>query len=410
MQALKVVAAASSEETRSALYAQLRALPFVEFNGVLLELSDAAAICQQDAPDVLIVDLTGRELDAELFMKSISMDPDQPTTIFALHRSLDHAIIVQAVQHGAREFIQYPDEAEKLDIALKKYFAVISRKFSQSEAKAREPGRLISVFSAKGGVGASTVAVNLAAELRSVSDRPVALLDLDQVFSNMAVMLNLTPSHSLGDLADSNPADLDDAIFARVVVSHESGIDIAVGSKSVLDDHELISPELLTRTVDYFLSHYAFLVVDLPSHVLDPYHQFMVERSDMLLLVSALDVPGLARTRQYLELARQYLELDKIKLALNRWNQKAAYGMSNESVEEKFGYPVFARLPNDWELNVEATSLGCVYAKIRPQAELTRAYRQMAMTISGLSEAPAIDSPAPGKGGFLSKLFVGKKK
>lgn len=49
-----------------------------------------------------------------------------------------------------------------------------------------------------------------------MSDKPVALLDLDQVFSNMAVMLNLTPSHSLGDLADSDPADLDDSVFARV--------------------------------------------------------------------------------------------------------------------------------------------------------------------------------------------------
>lgn len=149
MSALRVVAAVSSEETRSALYAQLRALGFVDFNGVLLELSDAVSICRNDAPDVLIVDMTGRELDAELFMQTISMDPDTPTTIFALHKSLDHDIIVQAVKHGAREFIQYPEEADKLDMALKKYLAVISRKSMMPEPKVREQEGLSRFFPPK---------------------------------------------------------------------------------------------------------------------------------------------------------------------------------------------------------------------------------------------------------------------
>ncbi len=406
MQNLKVVAVASSEETRSALYSQLQGLDYIDFDGVVLELSDAAMKCQQAAPDIIVIDLTGRELDGGLFMQTISMNPDSPCTIFALHRTLDHQTILDAVKNGAKEFIQYPDEEEKLELALRKYLAMINRG-KQEPSQPKEKGQLITVFSAKGGSGCSTVAVNLAYELGEQDGASVVLFDLDQVFSNTAVMLNLNPSYAVGDLSDTNPDELDIQLMKRIPVAHESGLHVVVGSKSVLDDHDMISPELLERTVSFLADHYTHVVVDLPTHVLDPYHQYMIERSDLILLVASLDIPSLSRTRQYLDLARQYLDMGKVKLVMNRWTRKAAYGMSNESVEEQFGYPIFARLPNNWELNVEANSLGCVLAKVKPNDELVKAIRQLASMVSGENVQA---EPSEEKGGLLGKLFTGIKK
>jgi pilus assembly protein CpaE len=405
MNALNVVAVASSEETRAALMAQLQSLSYVQFDGVLIELSDAARQCQQKGPDVIIVELTGRELDAGLFIEAITMNPVSPCVLFALHRRLDHQIILEAVRRGAKEFIQYPDDPKSLEEALKKHLTILNR-VQQNVRKERGTGKLITVFGAKGGAGTSTLAVNLSHEIHRLINEPqgssVALLDLDQVFNNTAVMLNLRPSHALCDLAQTPANEVDDALLRKITLHHESGVDILVGSKSVMDENELISAQLLERVLEYLLGQYSFVLVDLPTHVLDPYHQYLVERAEQIVLVSCLDLPSLYRTRQYLDLAKQYLDTEKIKLILNRWNLRGAYGMANKNLEEEFRFPVFARLPNDWDLNVEANSLGCVLGKVNANADLVKAIKKAASLLAGV-DLPEV---APQKRqGLLGRIF-----
>jgi pilus assembly protein CpaE len=397
---LKVVAVASSEETRAALQAQLTGIDFVDHQGVLIELSDAVRNCQKEQPDVIMIDMTGRELDTGLFIEAMTLNPAYPCVVFALHRNLDHQIILDAVRRGAKEFIQYPEDPKSLDAALRKQLAFVSR-FSKTE-KTQDKGKVITVFSAKGGAGCSTVAVNLAHELHQLTREPVALFDLDQVFSNTAVMLNLRPNYALGDIAQTPSTEVDDALLRKITLKHESGLELMVGSKSVLDENELIPPELLARVMDYLEANYSYVVIDLPTHVLDAYHQYLAERADHLLLVSGLDIPGLYRSRQYIDLAKRYLEEGKLKLVLNRWNLRGAYGLTNKNLEEEFRFPVYCRLPNDWELNVEANSLGCVLAKVNQSADLVKAFRKVASLISG-QELP--ETVSPKRQGLLSKIF-----
>jgi pilus assembly protein CpaE len=417
MNTVKVVAVASSEETRIALYNQLQALDFVEFNGVYIELSDAARECQQVGPDVIIVDTTARELDAGLFMQAISMNPENPCVMFALHREMDISIFKEAIRQGAQEFIQYPEDAKGLEVALRKHLALMSRvathrKSVQNAAAAvvNEPvnGKILTVFAAKGGVGSSTIAVNVAHELHALKNQSVVFVDLDQVFCNSSIMLNHKPSYSLGDIADTNPKEIDDALLNKIVIRHETGLHVVVGSKSVLDDNAMISPELLELFLNYLTSRYQYVVVDLPTHVLDPYHQYLVERADELLLVSCPDIPSLYRTRQYLDLAQKYLDTQKVKMVINRYNMKAAYRMSNQDLEAEFRYSIYARIPNDWDLLVEAASFGNVLSKVNPKADVTKAVQKLALQLMGEEHRENTEA-APSKGngkGFLGQLFT----
>lgn len=417
MNTVKVVAVASSEETRVSLYSQLQGLDFVEFNGVYIELSDAVRECQQVGPDVIVVDTTGRELDAGLFIQAISMNPENPCVIFALHREMDINVFKEAIRQGAKEFIQYPEDKQSLELALRKHLAYLSKMASQNknavavtpQASAPTAGKIISVFAAKGGVGCSTIASNLAHEFHALKNESVVFVDMDQVFCNTAIMLNYKPSYSLGDIAENDPRDVDEALLNKIITRHESGIHVVVGSKSVLDDNEMVSPDLLELLMDFLKSRYSYVVVDLPTHVLDPYHQYMVERSDELLLVSCPDIPSLYRTRQYLDLAQKYLDMSKVKMVLNRYNMKAAYRMSNQDVEAEFRYDIYARIPNDWDLNVEANSLGTVISKVNPKSETSKAIQKLAMQLMG-EEEREVSAPvsANGKHGLLGKLFTPK--
>jgi pilus assembly protein CpaE len=417
MNNIKVVAVASSEETRIALYNQLQTLDFVEFNGVYIELSDAVRECQQVGPDVIIVDTTARELDAGLFMQAISMNPENPCVIFALHREMDINIFKEAIRQGAQEFIQYPEDAKSLTVALRKHLALMSRVATHGKSRQNADaasgseatsGKILTVFAAKGGVGCSTLAVNIAHELCALKKQSVVFMDLDQVFCNSSIMLNHKPSYSLGDIADTNPKELDDALLNKIVIRHETGLHVVVGSKNVLDDNAMISPELLELFLNYLTARYQYIVVDLPTHVLDPYHQYLVERADELLLVSCPDIPSLFRTRQYLDLAQKYLDMNKVKMVMNRYNMKAAYRMSNQDLEAEFRYNIYARIPNDWDLMVEATSFGSVLSKVNPKAEVTKAIQKLALQLIGEEQREpqaAAKIAAPGQG-LLKKLFT----
>lgn len=415
MNTLKIVAVASSEETRVSLYTQLQGLDFVEFNGVYIELSDAVRECQSFGPDVIIVDTTARELDAGLFIQAIGMNPENPCVIYALHREMDINTFKEAIRQGAKEFIQYPEDKQSLEVALRKHLAFMSRVATHgkgasksSESLQKSPGKIITCFASKGGVGCSTIAVNLAYELHTLQKKSVAFLDLDQVFCNTAIMLNHKPSYSMGDIAENNPADIDEALLSKIIIRHDSGLHVVVGSKSVLDDNEMISAELLELMVDYLVSRYDYVVVDLPTHVLDPYHQYMVERADEILLVSCPDIPSLYRTRQYLDLAQKYLDMRKIKMVLNRYNMKAAYRMSNQDVEGEFRYDIFARIPNDWDLNVEANSFGTALSKVNPKSDTVKALQKMVVQLAGDAHIEIDSKQSAGNNGLLGKLFTPK--
>lgn len=389
MQKLRVIAVASSEETRGQLQHQLASLDFVSFDGVVLELSDAQQLWQKQKPDLLIIDLTGRELDACLFIEVINYNVESKTVVFGLHKDLDPNIIVKAVSSGVKEYIQYPKEPTTLDAALIKHWKFI-QKVSDAHALAQasagtsvKHGQLISVFGSKGGVGTSTVAVNVAHQLHKATHKPVVLFDLDQVFSNTAVMLNFKAPYALSDLVKDNPSEIDNAVLDKIMVHHPTGLDILVACKNVLDENPMLPPALLQRVIGYLKEKYAYIVIDLPTHVVDPYHQFCVEASDDILLVSTLDIPGLYRTRQYIDLVKRYLNMEHIHLVLNRWDLKATIGLSNENLEEEFKYPIYERLPNNWVLSVEAMSLGQPLSAVSPQADLVKAYDRLAAKLTG---------------------------
>lgn len=397
---LSVIATSLQASTRAALRKQLDSLPFVECFGIVDALGDAHALTVDQPPDVILVDLTGRELDGGLFIQTLSMDEQQPFVLFALHQAMDAGMILQCARQGAKEFIPYPADAVALSDSLRRLDTILARAakpgLSESASQALDqasgqasPCQIITTFSPKGGSGCTTVALNLAHELRRLTQAPTLLLDMDQLYNNTAVLLNIKPNLCLADLLGNGQKTdhLDPAMLAGLITQHESGVHVLAASKNVLDEHDLLPPELLPLIVQFARQQYRYLVVDLPSHSVDPYHQFWVEQAQSALVVSRLDIPALYRTRQYLELVGPHLPADRLKLVLNRSDLKAAVGLSNQEVEAQFRVPVFASLSNDWELNVEANSLGRLFTTIKPQSELARQMDALARRVAGLEPA-----------------------
>ncbi|MEM0951331.1 MAG: hypothetical protein AAGI66_04205 [Cyanobacteria bacterium P01_H01_bin.74] len=408
---LKVVAVTSSEEIRSALYAQLQVIDFVDFSGVCIELSDAANACQKSSPDILIVDTTHREVDAGLFIQTIGMDPESHCIIFALNRAMDIEVFKTVIKQGASEFIQYPDDQEALGLALRKHFNALNKvnriqlESTVSFTEEKPLGELIVCFSSKGGAGCSTVAANLTYALNQIETVSAAFLDMDQNFCNSTNLFNVKPTVSMGDIADSNPNDLDPDFLNQLITKQENGVAVVVGSKSILDDNAMVSPELLEHIINHLLREHTYLVIDLPTHVLDPYHQYLVERADTLLLIARPDLPSLYHTRQYMDLAEKYLDTQKIKLLMNRSDLKSGYNISNKALEDTFAYDVYMHLPNDWDLAVEANSLGKLLTEIQPKSDLGKQFVKLARDLAERHLPQEENQPALRQKNPLSRLL-----
>jgi pilus assembly protein CpaE len=401
---LKLVAQSLTDETAKNLRLELAGMEWIQFLDHSESLEGLTDHLEKHQPDVVLLDWTEQELATCEWLAEHALNPNASFVAFVLHQNDSPSRLMDAVRYGAREIINYPEDKDSLELGLMRLYSLLCRVSQDKEhinpdEKAelpieafRGPSRTIAVFAAKGGAGASSVAVNVAHELATLTKQPVLLLDLDQVFNNTSVMLNLKPSHSLGDLAGYAPHKIEEETLDKICVAHECGLKLLAASKSVMDENEPLAQPLLDRVMHLTHSMFAYVVVDLPSHTLDPYHQYFVDHADDVLVVSGLDVPGLVRTRQYLDLASQFVEEGKLKLVLNRWNLQAAYGMTNKSLENEFRYPIYARLSNDWETNVEANSLGKVISRVNAETPLAKDIDLLTRKLAGLEVPPPAEN------------------
>lgn len=385
MNHLSILAISASAAIRKSLKAQLDSMDFVEHVGSIpLDAKEGKRLLQDRSPDVVVIDLLHEQENALDLVKTINkLSSEKPCLLVALHEELEPQTILFTMQNGVKEFVPFREIPEALENSLKKHFKLLNR-FAPVESKPVKPrGKLLAIFSPKGGSGASTLAFNTAYEIHRLVEQPVAFLELDQTFSNVIMMTNLQPEFCLGNLSKNSVKEIDEQLLRKLISPHESGIDFMVACKSILEENEMIPVTHVKAALDYLLEQHSYVIVDLPSHTLDSYHQLVVELSDMVLLVSTMDVPAMYRTLQYLELAKQYLDESKLKLVLNRSDLEGAYGISNKKLEQEFNYPVYARLSEDWELNIQANSLGKPIGALEPYSDLAKEYRKLAGQITG---------------------------
>lgn len=392
---LKILAVSHQEAFRKKLNQQLSATDSVSSFRILPTLADTVTAFEHDRPDLLIIDLTDCETDACLFIETINYNVENKSIVFGLHKTLDPSIIIRAVSSGVKEFVHYPDNAETLTLAIEKHSQFLSKLASTKTpvpVEPKEKAKLFGVFSPKGGSGSTTVALNLAYEMSDILGKnQVLFLDLDQSYCNLTSLVNAKIEYALNDLEYEKPEDFDEDILERVIVKHPSGVDVLLGCKSVLDDNPPISEQLLVQTIEYLRAKYKAIVVDLPSHNVDIYHQLIASESDDLLVVSSMDIPSLYRGRQYLELAKQNMPVDQIKLIINRHDLKGCVGVSSSEFEDQYSHPVYQRLPNQWSITIEAISVGRFLSQIDEDNALASNIRQLAKNLLNLSDTAPND-------------------
>jgi pilus assembly protein CpaE len=237
-------------------------------------------------------------------------------------------------------------------------------------------GRVLTVFSPKGGTGKTVTATNLSAAFAKFSRKRTLLLDLDLQFGDAAIMLSVEPTKTIYDLVVA-PGELDPEKLAGYTTRHASGLDILPAPVRP-EDAELVTETKLARLIEVARECYDVIVVDTSPFFHGPMLATL-DRTDQLLLVSSLDVPTIKNVR----LSLQTLELlsfpvKRIKVVLNRSNSNV--GLRRAEVEAALEIKVAYEVPSDRAIPV-SVNRGSPAVISEANSDVARALRQMAESL-----------------------------
>ena len=215
-------------------------------------------------------------------------------------------------------------------------------------------GKVISVFSPKGGVGTTTIATNLAVTLHS-PETPAVIVDANMQFGDVQVFLNERGRTSIVDLTP-NVDQLDMELVEDVVLHHKlSGIDIVTAPPHP-EDAERVSGDQVVKVLQFLARIYSYVIVDLDSNLSDITLDTL-DACDLLVLVSSQDIPAIINTRAMLNLLSALgVEKQKILLVMNRFDKTIA--ITPEKVGQNLGHKVASVLIEDKEVVVPGVNRG----------------------------------------------------
>src|SRR5512146_862226 len=353
-------------------------------------VAEGADVVRKFPPDMAIVGVNG---DPGRVIAPLAKEFPH-LYILALSAACDGDYSLQAMRAGAHDLISKPVREVDLCIAAEK-----AQRNRVRKDPAERRGKIVSVFSNKGGNGVTTIASNLADALSCRHGKKVIVVDLVLAHGDVTMFFNVSPPHSILDLATN--ADKSDPEFLHSLLArHSSGVYILADPPRI-EDAENITAGQVREMLLALRSMFDVVTVDTP-HQFDEKTLTALEMSDTILLITLLNLPALKNTQKSIELFCRLGFLDeRVKLVLSRHLPNEE--ISRESIEGIMNCPVFFAVPNDYPTVLSSINRGKLLAEFAPATEVTLAFRQMSELLAGPA---AVKEEAPKrKRGLLDRVL-----
>lgn len=337
-------------------------LPMTPADATIAKLRGTAA-------EVILVDIPGDNSAAALQALELLHQELPQAALFAIGGLTQPHVIVTAMRAGAREYLERPTTTSDLLEAFVR-LASAQRKIRREETR----GRVFTVVNAKGGCGATTIAVNLALALQS-SHGNTALADLAPL-GHAALHLKLKPQFTVTD-AVTNLHRLDTSLLESYVTRHESGLHLLAGASAPAAAADLTAAEF-ARLFDTMVSHYKYVVVDASSR-LDGIARLVCNLSEVVILVATTDVAALWSASRVVQYLGESGARERFRLLLNRYRKIP--GFSDADAETAAGAKLLGHIPNNYVAASIAIDRGTPMIQSN-HSDLARAFTQMVATLT----------------------------
>lgn len=305
--------------------------------------------------------------------------------VVVVSQSKDSDLILRAMRSGAREFVVDSD-MDEIQMAVRAQAAKL---------EAHPDGSVVTVFPAKGGVGSTMIATNLAGALQRKGMR-VCLVDLDLHLGDVVSFMDIAGSYSISDVL-SNLARLDRDLLETSITKHSSGVAVLAQSGR-MEESEHIAPADIGKLLGILRQHYDRVIVD-GVRGFDEMSLAALDASQSLLMVLTQDVPAVRNAQRCLELfGRLGYDQQKVKLILNRY-QKASK-ITLDVIGDTLKVPVAHTISNDFVSIIDAINRGVLLVEAAPRAKLTQDIADLVSIVGG---EPVVERERPK--GFLRGLL-----
>jgi pilus assembly protein CpaE len=387
---LRVAVVDPSDASRDTLKSMVLGLDSVWLEAECSRYEFFGDVVAQTNPDIGFVALDSNPEKALELVASLAKSAPN-CAILVTSSSTDGNLILRTMRAGAKEFLTQPLKPEDLAASLQR----VSSQRGGGTSGAARGCKLIAVTGAAGGVGTTSLAVNLGCALAMNPANAVVLLDLDLCLGDADVFLDTIPEYTLSDVAQ-NVARLDLTLLKRSLTKHDSGLYL-LPRPVQLEDARLITNEELTRVLGLLKASFTHVIVDTSKGFNSLDMQVLAEADDVLL-VTQLDLPCL---RNVVRLLMSFKESgkfdDKVKIVMNRSGYDTGQ-ISLKKAQETIGRDIFWQVPNDYRVMVEVRNNGVPLVQQAPRAAITQSISQLAAALSGTAEEPATESGSKSRG------------
>ncbi|MBI2823557.1 MAG: AAA family ATPase [Planctomycetia bacterium] len=370
-----------NDTTRESVKSMLLGMDLVWLEAECSRYEFFADVVSQTHPDIGLVALD-HDADKALALVNKLNEATPDCSILVVSSSTDGGLILRAMRAGAKEFLTRPVRIEDLLDALTR---ISERRFGRGESKSRG-STVIAVAGATGGVGSTSLAVNLGCVLAANEKNSVALVDLDLCLGDADVLLDTIPDYTLVDVAQ-NITRLDFTLLKRSLTKHSSGL-FLLPRPVQMEDMSLISPDDLQRVIGLLKATFSHLVLDL-SKSYNAIDMVALATADHVLMVTQLDLPCLRNVVRLLTSFGQMPGVtEKVRVIVNRVGLECGQ-ISLKKAQETIGREIFWQLPNDYRTMVEVRNNGIPLVEQAPRAAITLAIAHLADALSGVTRKEA---------------------
>ena len=387
---IRVIIVDDISETRENIRKLLQFENDFEVVGVGRTGREGIDLTKEVKPDVVIMDINMPDIDGIVATETIRRLVPY-TQIVILSVQGDPNYMRRAMMAGARDFLTKPPSVDELTSAIRRAGKMAQDERAKAPSRAQvggavpvtgthaevSIGKIITVYSPKGGVGCTTVAVNLAMILHN-EETPAILVDANLQFGDVAVFLNEQGRNSVADLAP-RADELDPDFIEEVLLTHSlTGVKI-LPSPSRPEYAEHVTGEQFSKVLQYLRRLYSYVIVD-TSSALDDVTLSAVDTCDLVILLTNQDIPSVKDARQFLEIADALKIIRKrVLFVMNRFDKRI--GITPEKIGESFKHEVSVVLPYDEKTVIPSINRGRPFILEDKSKPISRAFLSLAETV-----------------------------
>ena len=364
---------------------------------------EAVSLAKKTEPEAVVIAVEeplSRSLQTVQAM--VDLLPESPIIGHSTIR--DSAAMRKAMVAGLKDYLPSPVKEEDLINSIHAALAHKERRRMRLSGEMDEPvaaGTVITVFGAKGGIGKTTIATNLATALVQKMKQSVVIVDLDTQFGDVAILMDIPVERSIADMAIPEE-EITREIVEECLYTHNTGVTILPAPIRPTDWRNVHAGQI-ERTVQLLTQTHDYVILDTPGAFNDIVARAL-EMATMVVLVCTVDMASLKDTLLALDMLWSWnFPQDKIKLVVNATNEDS--NVKTNEIGRMLGRDVFWAIPYDRHISA-ATQLGMPVVVARPQAKAAESLTAMAYALSGIRRQQQASGPRDtAKSGFLSRIL-----